>query len=908
MSRQEELDNLIKSLVPILMNGEVTVERITGIVENPVVGMLSGLHDFQPPTEEEKAWLKQELSERLLHVRDIKACVFSEDYEPWLDNARSNIEFRFWKDYYDHLIQTAKFDKDAADSIDRATDMVLDRCGDPRKVGLGLRKGLVVGNVQSGKTADYIGVITKAADAGYRVIIVLAGLLNNLRSQTQGRVDAGFVGVSKEEVPRESGGGYDMVERLVGVGLTNGSARPLSVLSLTTLHSDFTARTAKTVTSTHGIDDSTVYIAVAKKNTSTLKALIKWFGKSLCSKPMLLIDDEADNASVNYRDYDSPTTINRLIRELLGKFPRATYLGYTATPFANIFIDPDITTSEHGEDLFPRDFVVALDAPDHYMGPKRIFGSDVKPEDDIVREITDNGDVLPLKHKRDLCVTYLPESLIRALRLYVLSTAIRMARGDVTCHASALINVSRLIAVHCQVSKLVKEEVRRIQEAIEVYGNLPYDRNALMTDFHQLYEDECSGCNVEWETVRDFLYDAARPIEVLEIHMGGDSSSLNYSRQSYPNGRKVIAIGGFSLSRGLTLEGLSVSYLIRNSRMYDTLMQMGRWFGYRRGYGDVCRIFLTEEERSWYEHITSAMEELWQEFKEMEAEKLTPAQFGLRVRAHPLNLIVTAVNKMRNTVEMTVKVDLAGRHIEPNVFNISDLHHNRKVLDRLLSDIGMPNADASPCFGYYWKGVSSRRIQSFVKETKRLDVNIDTASGPVCEFLEKLAIDGIDTCDVYLASTGEMENLCSLGGVTVGRESFSVLPKYDGTIVVGGGKKHVTSKDQERAGLEAVLSTEDVKQAIEDYKAENCTESVPGRFYRRYRERPVLILHVINGKVEEGAPKPTVDCSEIVVWRLVFPGEAVKYRPDRLVSYVLNMVAARQYNHEEFEEEAMEEC
>jgi hypothetical protein len=893
MTRQEEIELISQSLLPTLSNGEVTLEDIREKVYSRFTDMIAEINGFPVLTEEEKSMMVEDFSVRLLHVRNLHARIFSERYEPWLEAAKPDINFRFWRDYRHYLLETSKFDKDTVDSIDATTDKVLDRCGDPAKRGLGLRKGLVVGNVQSGKTADYIGVITKAADAGYRVIIVLAGLLNSLRSQTQGRIDAGFVGVSKVEVKGANGSG-EIEERIVGVG-KNAPPRPFSVLSLTTLQSDFTGRTAQTVTATHGVDDKTVYIAVAKKNAGTLKSLIQWFSPAMCSQPMLLVDDEADNASVNYRDYDSPTTINKLIRDLLRKFPRATYLGYTATPFANIFIDPDVVTADHGEDLFPRDFVVALDAPDHYMGPRRIFGSDVSPEDDIVREIFDSDEYLPITHKRTFYLELLPPSLKDALRGYLLSTAIRIARGDAACHSSALINVSRFISVHRRVAMLVRSELSGLKSAIQVYGALPYDRNNEMTELHRLYEQEFAGCGVGWDDVQASLPAAVEPVEVLEIHMEGDARQLNYSREDFPNGRKVVAIGGFSLSRGLTLEGLCMSYLLRNTKMYDTLMQMGRWFGYRRGYGDVCRIHLTGPEREWYCHITAALEELWDEFGEMEKARLTPSQFGLRVRSHPLNLIVTARSKMRNAMELTVQVDLSGRHVEPNVFAVRDLAHNRNVLDRLVSDIGIPDGDPSPCSGYYWKGVSSRRIQSFVRESKRLDVNMDTAADPICRYLENLALEGVDSCDVYLASVEDGEFPCDVAELKIGREEFGIEVKPDGTLVVGGGRKHITGRNQERAGLSDVLGSEQVQNDIAEFLLESSRKNVPGRFYRKYRKRPLLVLHVVNGKLTEGSAVPSADCSEIAVWRLVFPGDSRECAPERLVSYVLNTVAARQY-------------
>ena len=903
MNRSEEIALVSQSIIPTLLVGDVTAERIRNVVQSPLLEAITRINNFEPLTEDEKIALQNELAFQFLHIRDLNTIVFSEPFEPWLARFKATAKFDFWNDYKHYLYTVKHFDADTINSIDSTTDKVLDLCGDPSKSALGPRKGLVVGNVQSGKTADYIGLITKAADSGYKVIVVLAGLQNALRSQTQGRIDEGFVGVSKVEL--DENGGRSIVDSVVGVGLS-AQPRPFSVLSLTTLQSDFTCKTAQSVTATHGLDDNSVYIAVAKKNLTTLKSLIRWFSSAICNRPMLLIDDEADNASVNYCEEDAPTTINRLIRDLLGKFPRSTYVGYTATPFANIFIDPDVMTVDHGEDLFPRDFVVALDVSPYYFGPSRIFGSLARDDDKFICEITDNNKYLPIDHKKDVLVRGLPPSLKEALCAYVLATAIRISRGDVNCHSSALVNVSRFIDVHETVARLIRAEIDRLKNAIRVYGKLPYGRNAVMTELHDIYNQMYRDCGIGWGELQTNLEAAVSPVEVLEIHMKGDSRKLNYSRDNFPHGRKVIAVGGFSLSRGLTLEGLCISYVLRNSKMYDTLMQMGRWFGYRHGYEDLCRIYLCRNAIDWYRHITEAMEELWGEFAEMARDNLTPSQFGLRVRAHPLHLIVTARNKMKAAREVTVQIDLSGRHVEPNCFNINDLAWNKRVAEEFLLDIGKPNGDVAPCDGYYWTNVSYRRIQAFVRDSKRLDVNMDTATTPLCNYLEKWASKGDGACDVYLVSTAERPDY-SIGGLDICREAFAVDIEDNGMITVGGGRKHVTGKNQERAGLARVLDTDEVQRLLELHRdAATGRVNVSGRFFRKFRTRPLLVLHVVKGMQSEDAPRAVVDCSEIIVWRLIFPGDAQSYHPDRLVTYVLNPVAVRQHfsdDQDDLEEE-----
>lgn len=893
MTRAEELEIVAASLVPSLNRDGADAEKVKSVVYSQFVDGLAAMNGFAPLTETEKNMLCGDLAFRLLHVRTLKESVFAERYEPWLEAAKPDIKFYFWKDYYNHLLNDKHFDKDTSDSIDRVTDRIIDLCGDPRREGGWLKRGMVVGQVQSGKTADYIGVMTKAADCGYKVIVVLAGIQNTLRSQTQQRIDEGFIGKSMIESVDENGR-VSYQEQIVGVGKTAGS-RPYSVLSLTTLQSDFTGKTARAIASMHGNADNTVYAAVIKKNPSSLKAIVKWMDKSMAKRPMLLIDDEADNASVNYRDSSTPTTINGLIRDLLNKFQKAVYLGYTATPFANIFIDPDAVTAEHGEDLFPKDFIVTLDAPDRYFGPQRIFGENVKPEDDVLRTIKDHNAVLPLRHQRTHLIDNLPGSLKESIAMFVLATAIRMCRGQVNCPSSALVNVSRFIDVHDQVYRLVIAEVERLKKAIKIYGLLDPAKSSTMLELFDLFNREYGASGVAWDQLKEHLFAASDPIEVLEINMKSDAKKLDYSREKYPHGRKVIAVGGFSLSRGLTLEGLCVSYFLRNSRMYDTLMQMGRWFGYRHGYNDLCRIYMTEDAQAWYRHITMALAELWDEFKEMEKAKLTPSDFGLRVRAHPLNLIVTARNKMQSAREVVVKIDLSGKQVETSALMESKLEANHALLVDFVKSLGVPNGNPAPCLGQYWSRVPSKSVVDFIKKFKYCNQNMTEAIGPLCEYMGKLASLGIDTSDVYLASVegGLAENIA---GHTVLREERSV--NIDGDFVFIGNNRRVGSPQQERCGLSDIMKTQDYKDA-ESARSNGGKKAITGSFYRMYRERPLLILHVLRtyqGKRVKEAQKFMGGAYDAVVaWGLSFPDRGAPGDESNMVSYVLNPIAFRQW-------------
>lgn len=596
-------------------------------------------------------------------------------HEVWLPDARGSIEWRFWNRYMTYLERDFGMSPDEVNNLHALTDMVLERLEQPSRDGRWDRRGMVVGSVQSGKTANYVGLINKAVDAGYKLVIILAGIHNNLRAQTQLRVDEGVLGFDTQKSRK-----LNTDSQWVGVGKLPGE--PLVIHSLTS--SDEQGDFSKTIAEKIGVMiGSDPVVLVIKKHTSLLGNLIKWVlhvtktddrqpgRKVICNVPLLLIDDEADNASINTKDkagnpdssdVGSVTAINGKIRILLDAFEKSAYVGYTATPFANIFINPDAETPVHGEDLFPRSFIINVKPPSHYVGPERVFGlggdidAGIEAQDalPIVCEIDDHAEStrFPPKHRKEHVPIDLPPSLKRAIRCFILACAARRARGQEKKHNSMLIHVTRFVNVQEHVVRLIRDEVIGLQRRIE-FGD--GSRNPTIHDeLRQLWAAEFvpvstalgedAGPAVTWEQVELELHRAASKIAILTIN-GTAKDALDY-KEYEAEGRTVIAVGGDKLSRGLTLEGLSVSYFLRTSTMYDTLMQMGRWFGYRPGYLDLCRLFTTGQLVDWYRHIALAESELRREFDYMVAANLKPADYGLRVRTHPGGMTVTALNKM----------------------------------------------------------------------------------------------------------------------------------------------------------------------------------------------------------------------------------------------------------------------
>ena len=693
-------------------------------------------------------------------IDDFKILEGRERRMPWLKEFKADqrTDWDFWTRYVKYLKKDKHFPDAVIAHLDNLTDEVLDHLFNPQMENVQIdKKGLVVGQVQSGKTANYTGLICKAADAGFNFIIVLAGIHNNLRSQTQTRLDEGFLGFDTQYVRKYEEG----LSQKIGVGCYKGFKHAIAN-SITTSEEkgDFTQERADSL----GInfDTPTPFLLVVKKNVSVLKRLYAWLhthagdGK-ITTKSLLVIDDEADNASINTnkKEFD-PTKINQHIRQIIAQFAKSAYVGYTATPFANIFIPLA------DDDLFPRDFIINLPAPDNYIGPEKVFGTSVIPDksnDDllpIVKTITDYAGFIPEKHKKnDPLPSYdqIPDSLRTAIKCFIITCAIRMARGQGNKHNSMLIHVTRFQVWQNAVKELVEKLFGYYKSEIEA------NDTTVMEELRCIFEEdlpdyksyvtvsreilESSQKNIDklikihtWDEIRPYLFKAVQKIEVKSIN-GSSGDVLTYYEHE-ETGVSVIAIGGDKLSRGLTLEGLSVSYFLRASKMYDTLMQMGRWFGYRPGYVDLCRLFTSPELNGWFRHITMASEELRAEFNYLAEARSTPDKYALKVRSHPGCLQITSLSKMRYT--KNVQVSWASRLVETYQLHMDSQvrANNLRYTNDLINGLGSPERPEGHESCFLWKGVSPEDICDYFHKFKvgkqLVKVNFDL----ICEYIEML--------------------------------------------------------------------------------------------------------------------------------------------------------------------------
>ena len=855
-----------------------------------------------------------------------------EDHFEWLPTRKSEIEWRFWSRYKRYLLERRKpLSRSAVDGIDDVTEKVLSRLEDPRRAGPWDRRGMIVGQVQSGKTGNFIGLICKAADAGYGIIVVLGGMHDNLRAQTQMRVEEGFLGYSAAEATTSS-----ELNKPYGVG-TLVTAYRTPTISLTGYKSDFSRAAARGLNVSPFVKDP--IILVIKKNQAILSNLLIWLAgyaqpdpadsrkkRPLTDTSLLVIDDEADHASINTKeipkdpdtaepltDYNV-TAINGKIRQLLTLFSKSAYVGYTATPFANIFVHPEDYSHEgsvgkppteifipYGRGLFPRSFIFSLPEPSNYIGPTRIFGSDDDTDTAplrLIRNVEDSEHYIPRKHKSDFVPSELPPSLKQAIRTFIMVCAARMHRGDNTEHNSMLIHVTRFIAVQRKLRELLEAELKDLVQRIRYGDGAAADQ--LKTELKEIWARDfepttrvVAGSVADpmiikgsWDDIQPFLSTAAQKIVIKRIS-GGSEDILDYQRS--PEGANVIAIGGDKLSRGLTLEGLSVSYFLRPSRMYDTLMQMGRWFGYRPGYLDLCRLYTTPELVGWYRHIAVASAELRSEFETMADAELTPEEYGLRVRSHPAGLIITSLVKMREATTLTASYD--GRICETTIFRSAAnfAEENLSATNRFLERLPKisPRREGGD---YVWSGLPANAVLEFLRDYKTHPYAPEVNSALLAHYISRCVVDNghLTSWTVAFLSSDEgkrTDKFAYLVRLTERKnETRDEIGKYTiQRLLSPRHEQYGLTKSQVSAALDETRQDWD-KRPAERRKAQPPTvPSGPSLRKQRPLEQALLLLYPLSpsyAKLPHDVP--------IVGMGISFPGD--RFRPTNQVEYEANLV------------------
>lgn len=788
--------------------------------------------------------------------------ITNEKSKPWihtrLDGENSD---QFSRLYRQHLLRQGKIPPISINEIFNESDYILDLLADPLSNASFKKKGLVIGSVQSGKTANYLGLINRAADFGYKLIILLSGIHSNLRRQTQMRVNEGFVG-------------YDpLLKKNMGVGILEGYRDIPQPVSFTNCESDFDKHLSQTINFNPNASNSPV-VLVLKKNYHTLNSVINWLegntdrGVYRNDYPLLLIDDEADNASVNYKDEDdSPTTINGQIRQVLGLFNKSAYVGYTATPFANIFINPSSSDNFEYDDLFPEDFIVSLNPPPNYIGPKDFFLDD---SEKYISKVLDNKKCIPIKPDQDWSIQCIPETLKRAVEHFLLTIAIKKYRCVDQVHTSMLINISHKVSLQSETCGIVSDYLDLIKNVIRYEHLKGYEHLKNKKELRFLHDIWVQEFNKEgdFSNLLSIIDSNNRLIKVSLIN-SESKDGLDYDL--YEQGLHVIAIGGYSLSRGFTLEGLTTSYILRNSKMSDTILQMGRWFGYRDGYDDVCRIFLTPKSYAWYSHIAEVIEELKDEIKVLRRHNLTPKEYGLKIRNHPGALEITAKNKMKSGQSIVVSADFSATLFQSSVLskNADIIHKNIDILKTWIGGLGSFERIGS---GYLWKNVPSEKVSQFISDFKMHDSYI---SGKlVGDYIKSGEVEELKDWDIYFPDAGDGEEYLVNDCISI-KKQRRTLASIQGDIISfeGGGGRIVRFFDEKIGLTKGELELAENSQHQAGVKETS-------RYYREYRLKPLLVLKIFTVKLKSDE----VVAISIPAFGISFP----KNKKHRAVRYTVN--------------------
>ena len=766
-----------------------------------------------------------------------------------------------WPAVREYLLKEKDWPEADIKGIDEASNEVVSMLGDPAEGQFSCR-GLVVGHVQSGKTANMTAVAAKALDAGYDTVIVLAGLTNKLRYQTQLRLFD------------------DLVSR-----------NPLNWQVLTPNEIDRDFRAPPQGGFLRHIDKA--QLAVVKKNVSPLRELKTAVKRTLAAVRrelrILVIDDECDQASINSarRELDM-TAINHRIRELLSFLPRVTYVGYTATPFANVLISPYRVDGQELDDLYPRDFITSLPSPAGYFGTEKLFGlppadpDDLQQEEeglDMIRDVPEAEEACLQPRSRDERDSFQPvmtDSLEDAILYFLASCAARHARGDSTKHMTMLVHTSAYVVAHERVATLIHGWVdvnrRNIVDSESELGQRVSD--LWVSEQGRIPASVCDAPRIRVDQVFEHLPSVLKAIE-FPVENGASDDRIDYEGRP----KTYIVVGGSILARGLTLEGLTVSYFLRTANQYDTLLQMGRWFGYRRRYEDLPRIWIPEELRLRFRALAGVEKEIRDEIEQYRRQNLTPMDIAVKVRAIP-GMAITGANRMR--AARRCAISFWGTHRQTFRFNHRDeglLRRNWAAGAELVSRadaLGLRVRETGGEGKKLWRAVPRSSIQRFLETYSVHETHADLSREMLLPFLAQ-DDERLISWNVGIVEAGQ------------GRESQEHLGGAQTLRMVNRARLSYTNSF---ADIKALMSKRDVLFDCDDVTP----EGQGWEHYKHAREEclgeiPLLLLYPIdrNSSVQRRSHERIgLDATlDVLGYGIVFPGSrteggdfvAVELRP-----------------------------
>lgn len=908
-------NKFLTNLISICDRRLIGHEELSGVLDRPAIRKIvdseirsiGEAYGHQFDADEINQAIARLEGRRLVKVAEPMSSLAGGSVTPWSDIGKMN--WPLWTSYRKFLLDDGR-SADVIRDNERLVDEVLRLSGDPATEGPWLRRGLVMGNVQSGKTMNFIGLVNKALDAGYHTIIILGGHLNELRQQTQERVDEGALGQNTGEFVFKGKKMLAVASRNYGVASfdeLSGQEEIDRPHAGTTHAKDFGISTAKSLAL--NINAKTPTVFVIKKNVAIMRNLCAWLSERLNETgrngPMLLIDDEADYASINTKySRDEVAATNEQILKLLDNFTRRVYVGYTATPFANVFIPTYESESDEDKvDLFPADFMLKMPIPDNYCGQDYFFPQELEDEEEAdgpVRIIDDYAGWLDLKHRKDVEVEFIPNSLKDAILTFLLAVAVRYARGDQDAHNTMLVNVSRFNDVQARVTSEILTFLNAARDNIVAYGKLNSERrreHPLLKRLESIYIDEYSNADVDLEQIISILLDNRERFKVVMVNglskkrLVEGAVQLDY-RGNSDKGLWVIAIGGQKLSRGLTLEGLSISYFLRNALAYDTLTQMCRWFGYRPRYDDLCRLWITSESEQHYYTVSDAIRELYKDLEIMKISGATPRHFGLRVKADDLSLLVTAKNKMGTGQQITMQTVLWEKNWRKMAaFRAEKINtENFQRFERLVTDVAerdcakVSNLDTG--LPIIIEGARYDDLISVLEDTKFPDQGPRTVKEPTLAALKQMNQAGLAAPLIFVfnQSSSKLDARKSLSESDL--EKFNEPVSFAGWRIVPRTRTLKADSNYYYEPRQTVGNKDDLKfcfteseitKMVQELERSDSAGLVNSEM-KGFVTAPILKIYLLRGLSEEKSERTTHKLihhdNATVVFSIQFPNKA----------------------------------
>jgi len=779
------------------------------------------------------------------HVEILRRNSLIKPREEWYRGSGSKAAH--WPALKGYLANSKGWDQETIDSIDESSSEVVSLLADPSSDSF-RHRGLVVGYVQSGKTANMTAVIAKAVDAGYNLIVLLAGVTNKLRAQTQRRIENDIVNRHRHlwqlYTTEHDDGDYTYPKNGQFTLPTSGGAQLVVMKKITSRLETF----RKTILDAKG---------KPKTPLATLRRL-----------KVLLIDDECDQASVNSsnNDYDM-TRINAEIRKIIRALPAVSYVGYTATPFANVFIDPYPHNQNELDDLYPEDFITALPRSEGYFGAREVFGFDPADADDetpaeagrdMIRTIPDEKLNLlrPIRLRdKDVFRPQMTEELESAVLWFLISCAIRRDRGQADKHMTMLVHTSPNVIQHTRMAELIGQWIEKHRDDL-VYGS-----GSVFKRMEQLFQQETGKVPLECtgtSSLAKLLPHFRCVLEALDIVIENGES---FERLDYTLEPKIyIVVGGTVLARGLTLEGLSVSFFLRTSLQYDTLLQMGRWFGYRHGYEDLPRLWTTVNLAANFRALARIEEEIREDILNYRKHDVTPKEFAVRVRSIP-GMAITAASKMRHAYRSNISFE--GRHVQTIRFDHksqSIVSGNWSAATQFVNEaVGERELEAQGGGKRHLvRGVPLKIVRKFLVAYEICDQHMDLK--------KELLIGYIDEAADHLQEW-------NVGIITPASSKLSAKPLGLLGNVYTARRSQLAANEKNYADIKALMSKSDI---LIDVTSQGSKTSDSWSELKNSRPQvPLLLIYVIDGKSEAQHSISRVDLDavgDLIGVGIVFPG------------------------------------